>query len=91
MKLSVLSMLLIIASGSTARDGAGNGEKAPLTAVSLAKARKQCRISDAMLVDPSTIRFSGLQEIGKPMRNYAREWACLEKKLQLSNARWIIG
>jgi hypothetical protein len=55
--------------------------RVPLTEASLEKARRQCRISDVMLISPGVIRFSGLQEIGKPMRDYGREMACLRSKL----------
>lgn len=86
LRVAVVASLLV----SACVDRARVDQRFPLTATNLEKARKQCAIADAALIESNTVRFSGLHEIGKP-RDYNREWRCLQGKLLMSNAKWIIG
>jgi hypothetical protein len=80
-KAILLSALLLCLPGCATQDRVSVDHRVPLTEASLEKARRQCGISDVMLISPNVIRFSGLQEIGKPVRDYGKEMACLRSKL----------
>jgi hypothetical protein len=61
----------------------------PLTAENLEKARKHCHIRDVALLRPDVIRFSGLQTLGTPPRDYDREIDYLHRWVEMPKSSGI--